>query len=235
MAQIETFSGNHADLRTWLITKLRSMHTFIKIVSDENLYFTDSSYITISHTSEPHLFTVSVTTPGRTVSVYEYDYYGDYCAAKIIKTEKNEILVKISPDSDVTNAVPVFTLALCRNGMNDEELWAVYNFKYDQSFGRAWNPIEYVLTDDTCSTVTDPNGLTGNKIRVTPSAGYNNILTGYNGLAGMTVLIPVCSVSSCYIGKTTYMILFTPQYYDGSVVINGKRYYACSHLFMLDE
>lgn len=235
MAQIETFSGNHADLKTWLIAKLISMHSFVKIVSDEDLYFTDSSYITITHVQEASLFTISVATPGGTRSVYTYNYYGDYCAAAIIKTAKNDILVKISGDSDVANAASIFTLAQCRNGMTGEELWAVYSFKRDASIGYTWNPIGYVFTDDTCSITLDIDGLTCNKIRVTSATGYNDILTGYNGLAGMTVLIPVCSVSSCYIGKTTYMILFTPQYYDGPVVINGKRYYACNHLFMLDE
>jgi hypothetical protein len=120
-------------------------------------------------------------------------------------------------------------LIKCKDSLTDTDTWGFIkpaNSTADQV--QVFSP--YVLiTDD----VTHPYG---NLVYVQSGTGTQSLVYGgWNQYAQITVLVPMCAVSSRCVGVNTYFMLFSPMFYDGDTVINGKHYYCIGGIAMLDE
>jgi hypothetical protein len=93
----------------------------------------------------------------------------------------------------------------------------------------------YLVTDDTELLSFHSNNNVVLPYAGSTSSASNYIYGGINTNAKITVMRPICGVSSQCVSKYTYHIIFTPQYLWGNATMNGKNYFFSDQIVLLDE
>lgn len=158
------------------------------------------------------------------------------CYVELIQSEKGDILIShYQPSSGtvittIERGKCVYTaIVKCNNVVSDDETYGIVMFNR----GTGNHNINYFITDDT-ELLQDY--ATNNKVTpITDSTVVQQIYTGMNTNAKITVLMPITGVASECVSVNSYTVLFTPEWTCGNAELNGKRYYFAHQFVMLDE
>ena len=158
------------------------------------------------------------------------------CYVELIQSEKGDILISYYQPSNGTvittieRSKCVYTaIVKCNNVISDDETYGIVMFYR----GTGSHIINYFITDDT-KLIQDL--ATNNKVvPFTNSAIIQQVFTGVNTNAKITVLMPITGVASECVSVNSYTVLFTPEWTCGNAELNGKRYYFAHQFVMLDE
>lgn len=242
MAQIVTNSwieqSDASNIKAWFSEQLSALHGFEDVQTDQQtgdilLYFTASSYIRLSSTTTSGYFTVSVTCPGHTAILYDVNIANRPIYAEIVKSVLGDISIRFGNNAPLENHdFFVGVLLKCKNTITGVETWGFYQPQnMSSTSAQAFTP-RLLITDDT----TYENGQRLNTFKPSPnSASAVIVCSGYNPYAAITVLVPICAVSSCCVAVNTYFMLISPQMYDGDATLDGKHYHCIGLVAMLDE
>lgn len=244
-----------SDTYDWLITTLPTLFTFTKTVDVDSdatypdflvgkkLYVTDNTYLYLLKRGSGvsyYLYLIA----GNDTAGPAYRSTAVLCTVngssaayvEIIKSTLGDILIKCDNyGSNVATYTSRYiyrynaiAIAKCKNIVTNNDTYGLVIFKNDQQ-----HTVTLLVTDDTEGY--DVN-IYDNYVSYTSTRNNKApIIYGENEWAKITVLMPICSVSSECVTLNSYATLFTPQFLWGSPILNNKRYYFSDSFVMLDE
>lgn len=158
------------------------------------------------------------------------------CYVELIQSEKGDILIShYQPSSGgvittIERAKCVYTaIVKCNNVISDDETYGIVMF--NRSSGD--HHINYFITDDT--ELIQDSATNNRVVPLTNSITVQQLYTGMNTNAKITVLMPITGVASECVSVNSYTVFFTPEWTCGNAELNGKRYYFAHQFVMLDE
>lgn len=222
---------------SWFVDNISTLHDFVSIDTDEQtgdvtLRYTQESYILLYKAGTDLDICVGNSNFESTLSTLSFgsSSSGANVFCILVKSDSGDISIRTYNSVNYyQHDYYIGSLIKCKDSLTDTDTWGFIkpaNITGDSS--QTFSP--YVLiTDD----VTHPYG---NLVYISSGTGNQSaVYGGWNPYAQITVLVPMCAVSSRCVGVNTYFMLFSPRMYDGFAVINGKRYYCIGGVAMLDE
>lgn len=164
---------------------------------------------------------------------------------EIIKSKKNDLLIRMYSSSAGNsnkftgrNIFQYATAAIlhCTDVVTETDTVGIMSIEAGSSAdARTVHSAVYLVTDDTeLLSFASNNNITMPSTTSTSSPNHL-IQGGYNSNAKITVMRPICGVSSQCVAKYAYQIIFTPQYLCGNATMNGKNYFFSDAIVLLDE
>lgn len=244
-----------SDTYDWLITTLPTLFTFTKTVDVDSdatysdflvgkkLYVTDNTYLYLlkrGSGSSYYLYLLA----GNDTAGPAYSSTSIVCSVngssaayvEITKSTLGDILIKCNNQgSNVATYTTrdntkyhVIAIAKCKNIVTNNETYGLVIFKTD-----AQHTVTLLVTDDTEGY--DINVYDNYVKYLSDGTNKAAIIYGENEWAKITVLMPICSVSSVCVAVNAFATLFTPQFLWGNAQLDDKSYYFSDQFVMLDE
>lgn len=244
-----------SDTYDWLITTLPTLFTFTKTVDVDSdatysdflggkkLYVTEHTYLYLLKKGSGSSYNLYLLA-GNDTAGPAYSSTSVVCSVngssaayvEITKSTLGDILIKCNNQG---SNFPTYTtrdntkyhaiaIAKCKNIVTNNETYGLVIFKTESQ-----HTVTLLVTDDTEGYDTN---VYDNYVRyVSNGTSKAPIIYGKNEWAKITVLMPICSVSSECVALNSYATLFTPQFLWGSPILSNKRYYFSDAFVMLDE
>lgn len=218
-------AGSISNAYANFVRDIADAFTFYDIVDvdagTKKYYITATTYIQFSGINSTSL-TVSVNNgnvSSNILSASSTFYY------EIIKSAKGDVLVRTSSLTIPDYQYAKFMIISSENQMTETTQPAI------AVFSNIAGVPNYII-DDTVTALTTTVGATTPNSSSFSTQPFASV---YNPIFELTIIVNLFAANTKFVAKNSYVMALTARPYQGNCIINGKDYYCCGFLAMLDE